>query len=172
MPRPESAKSTISPFGSWRSPITSDAIVRGSIGLGQIALDGDDVLFTEIRPAEKGRSVLVRRTGDGRLTDVTPPGLNVRTRVHEYGGGDYLFTGGTAYFSNFTDQRVYRQDEGSDPRPITPKADLRFADYQLDGQRHRLICVREDKRLLESREDVNTLVALDIEGDESGGRVL
>jgi dipeptidyl aminopeptidase/acylaminoacyl peptidase len=172
MPHRETEKSQISPYGSWKSPISSDLIVRGSFGLGQLALDGDDILFIEIRPAEKGRSVLVRRAKDGRIADVTPPGLNVRTRVHEYGGGDYLFSGGTAYFSNFEDQRVYRQDPGSEPRPLTPKADLRFADYQLDAQRHRLICVREDKRLLESPEDVNAVVALDIDGDDSGGRVL
>src|SRR5712691_3366552 len=100
------------PCGSWKSPISSDLIVRGSVGLGQLAFDGDDVLFTEIRPAEKGRSVLVRRSRGGTSADVTPQGFNVRTRVHEYGGGDYLARDGVVFFSNFADQRVYRHEAG------------------------------------------------------------
>jgi dipeptidyl aminopeptidase/acylaminoacyl peptidase len=159
--------------GSWKSPITSELIVRGLVGLGQLALDGDDLYFTEMRPAEKGRSVLVRRakTATGP-SDVTPEEFNVRTRVHEYGGGDYLVRDGTVYFSNFADQRVYRQNPGGTPVPITPEENLRFADYQLDAPRRRLLCVREDKRVIESTEDVNTLVALDLDGDVAGGRVL
>jgi dipeptidyl aminopeptidase/acylaminoacyl peptidase len=159
--------------GSWKSPITSELIVRGLVGLGQLALDGEDVYFTEMRPAEKGRSVLVRRAkGAAVNTDVTPPDFNVRTRVHEYGGGDYLVRDGTVYFSNFADQRVYRQDPGRAPSPITPDENFRFADYQLDARRRRLLAVREDKRVVESKEDINTLVALDLGGDLSGGRVL
>jgi dipeptidyl aminopeptidase/acylaminoacyl peptidase len=160
------------PSGSWKSPITSDLIVRGSIGLGQLALDRGELYFTEMRPSEKGRSVLVRRSKDGTIADVTPPDFAARTRVHEYGGGDYLVENGVVYFSNFQDQRVYRHDPGSVPRPLTPEAPLRFADYRLDARRKRLICVREDKRLIESREDVNTIVALDIDGDLHEGRVL
>jgi dipeptidyl aminopeptidase/acylaminoacyl peptidase len=159
--------------GSWKSPITSELIVRGLVGLGQLAFDGEDVYFTEMRPAEKGRSVLVRRIkGAIDNTDVTPADFNVRTRVHEYGGGDYLVRAGTVYFSNFADQRVYRQAPGSVPVPLTPEENFRFADYQLDARRRRLLCVREDKRLVEGTEDVNTLVAIDVDGDAAGGRVL
>ena len=174
----EAVARAIAPYGSWKSPISSDLIVRGSIGLGQITFDGDDILFTEMRPSEKGRSVLVRRSGD-RTFDVTPSDFNVRTRVHEYGGGDFLVEDGVVWFSNFTDQRVYRQDPSAHPRPITAEAQVRFADYRLDAKRRRLICVREDKRLLESREDVNTIVALDTgdalhgaPSDDAVGRVL
>ena len=60
------------PSGSWRSPITSDLIVKGLIGLGQIAIEGADIFWTEMRPSEKGRSVLVRRKPDGEIADVTP----------------------------------------------------------------------------------------------------
>jgi dipeptidyl aminopeptidase/acylaminoacyl peptidase len=158
--------------GSWRSPITSDVIVKGVVSLGQIAVDGDDIFWTEMRPSEKGRSVLVRRSPDGEVADVTPAGFSARTRMHEYGGGDYLVHEGTAYFSNFTDQRVYVQSGRSVPRALTPEDKLRFADYRLDSRRRRLLCVREDKRLVESNEDVNTIVAIDLEGDAAGGRVL
>ena len=162
----------MTPYGSWKSPITSDLLVAKSVSLGQLALDGDDIYWTEARPGEGGRSVLVRRTADGTISDVTPPGFNVRTRVHEYGGGDYLVRAGTVYFSNFDDQRIWRQEPGHAPRPLTAEPKLRFADYVLDADRGRLLCVREDKRLVESREDVNTLVAVRIDGDPAGGRVL
>lgn len=43
---------------------------------------------------------------DGSVFDATPPpasGLNARTRVHEYGGGEHLALGdGRLVFSNFS----------------------------------------------------------------------
>src|SRR5262249_58457627 len=90
------------------SPITSDLIVSGTIGLGEIQLDENDVYWIESRPAEAGRCVIVRRTPDGRTTDVTPPPFNARTRVHEYGGGSYLVSDGAIFFSNFAVWCVYR----------------------------------------------------------------
>src|SRR6476659_3419450 len=87
------------PYGSWKSPIISDVIVKGAIGLGQIALDGEDIYWLEGRPQEGGRNVVVRRTPDGRIADVTPMPFNVRTRVHEYGGGAYTVASGTLFFS-------------------------------------------------------------------------
>ena len=135
---------TTSPYGSWASPITTDLIVAESVGLGQIALDGDDVYWVELRPLEAGRQVVVKRTPDGAGLDVTPAPFNVRTRVHEYGGGAYAVSGGTVYFTNFADQRVYRQPAGQDPCPITPEEDIRHADFEVDLARSRLVCVQEN----------------------------
>ncbi|MBA3806536.1 MAG: S9 family peptidase, partial [Acidobacteria bacterium] len=103
------------PYGSWKSPITSELIVTGSVGLYQPILDGEDVYWMEMRPSEGGRSVIVRRSRDGQTEDATPPPFNARTRVHEYGGGDYVVLDGTIYFSNFSDQRLYRQTSLSEP---------------------------------------------------------
>jgi hypothetical protein len=133
----------IAPYGTWKSPITSDVIVSESITIGQTALDGDDIYWTEMRPAEGGRYVVVRRAPDGTARDVTPAPFNARTRVHEYGGGAYAVDAGTLYFSNFADQRLYRQRCG-EPRPLTPAAAYRYADYCIDRARNSLICVRED----------------------------
>src|SRR5215471_14416690 len=132
------------PLGSWKSPITSDLIVSGTIGLGEIVLDGDDIYWTESRPSEGGRSVIVRRAIDGNTTDMTPPPFNARTRVHEYGGGSFAITGDTIYFSNFADQRLYRQTPGSTPQPVTSSEKMCYADAVIDHLRNRLICVRED----------------------------
>ncbi len=160
----------IAPFGTWKSPISSDLIVGEMIRLGQATLDGDDTYWSEGRPAEGGRNVLVRRTPDGQIQDVTPAGFNVRTLAHEYGGGAFLVAGGVVYFANFTDQRVYRQrlqDDGgwSEPEPITPPNGLRYADFVLDRTRNRLICVCEDHSHAKADNDAdNTLVAVPLDG--------
>ena len=106
---------TKSPFGSWPSPLSAARVTAGALRLDQIQLDGEDVYWIEGRASEGGRSVIVRRSPDGEISDVTPPGFNVRTRVHEYGGGAYTVDEGTIYFSNFADQRIYRQQPGKAP---------------------------------------------------------
>ena len=160
----------IAPYGSWKSPITSDLIVAGTIALGQIALDGDDVYWVEQRPTEGGRNVIVRYSADRRTVDVTPAPFNARTRVHEYGGGPFTVSDGTLYFSHFADQRLYRQVGAEAPHPLTPETPLRYADAIVDRRRQRLICIREDHRPTD-REAVNTVVSIDLTtGGE--GRVL
>ena len=155
---------TVSPYGSWKSPITSDLIVSGTVGLGQIAIDGDDIYWIEGRPSEAGRSVIVRRTPDGKITDVTPAPFNVRTRVHEYGGGSFAVAAGVVYFSHFADQRIYCQRLDSQPEPLTPAANCRYADVIVDNQRNRLICVREDHA--GEGEAVNTIVSINLDNGE------
>ena len=158
---------TIAPYGSWKSPITAESIVADSVGLGQIELEGDDIYWVEMRPQEGARNVVVRRSSDGSVTDVTPAPFNVRTRVHEYGGRSFVVDEGTIYFSNFADQRVYRRDPGSEPRALTPEVDLRYADSVVDRRRGRIICIRED-HTVEGQEAVNTLVSLDLEHGGEG----
>jgi dipeptidyl aminopeptidase/acylaminoacyl peptidase len=159
----------VTPYGSWKSPITSDLIVKGSIGVGMVALDGVDVYWIEMRPSEAGRYVIVRHTPDGQATDVTPKPFNARTRVHEYGGGDYVVAGGTVYFSNFEDQRLYKQSLNSQPAPLTPAVEMRYADPIVDKERGRVICVREDHT--GGGEAVNTLVSINVD-DGNDARVL
>ena len=153
---------TTASYGSWKSPITTGLIVSGAVGLGQIALDGDDVYWVEMRPAEGGRMVIVRRSGDGATADATLEPYSARTRVHEYGGGAFLVVDGTVFFSNFADQRMYRQGPGDEPRAITPEAPFRYADGVFDAERGRIICVREDHT--GDEEPVNAIVAVDAEG--------
>ena len=163
-------ESRIAPCGSWKSPITSDLIVADTIGLDAPRFDGDSTYWLEMRPSEGGRLVLVRRSADGRATDLTPQPYNVRTRVHEYGGGAYTVAEGVVVFSNFKDQRLYRLDPGGAPRAITPEAGLRYADAVFDRGRNLLFCVREDHR--GPGEAINTLARVKCDGDESGGEVI
>ncbi len=141
--------------------------------LGYVSIDGDDTYWLEGRPREGGRNVLVRRSADGRTHDAIPREANVRTRVHEYGGGAYLVADGTAYYSNFADQRVYATDcrTGSPPQPLTPEGALFYADYTIDPARTRLVCVREDhspqghpQRDGDAHEPTNTLVSIPLGG--------
>jgi len=164
----------ISPYGSWASPITSDLIAAEAIRLDQIALAGDAIFWTESQPQKQGRTFLYRSVGGGEPEPVTPDDenrFNVRTRVHEYGGGAVAVDEGAVIFSNFADQRLYRQDFGQQPRPITPlpasgPADaLRYADGVFDGRRGRMICVREDHT--GGGEAVNALVGVDLAGSEA-----
>ena len=126
--------------------------------------DGEDLYWSELRPDEAGRIVVCRREPNGVITDVTPPGFNARTRVHEYGGGHFAVSGGTVWFINFKDQRLYRQDAVVEPQPITPAIDVRHADMAVDTRRGRLLAVRED-HTTGAPEAVNTLVSLDCNGD-------
>lgn len=151
------------PFGSWKSPITSELIVSETVQLDQIAADGQEIYWVEMRPAESGRSVIMRWSRDGQTSELSPAPFDARTRVHEYGGGAFAVADGTVFFSNFLDQRLYRQELGSEPRPITPVGALRYADGVVDRRRGRLVCVSED-HTVGPREPVNTLVSLPLEG--------
>jgi dipeptidyl aminopeptidase/acylaminoacyl peptidase len=152
------------PYGSWKSPITTDLIVAETTGLGQIVLEGDDTYWAESRPSEGGRVVIMKRAPNGDTTEINPRSYNARTRVHEYGGGAFLVSVGVVYFANYEDQRLYRQEPAGEPRPITPEADMRYADGVIDRQRGRIICVREDHT--GPSEAVNALVSLDIDGQK------
>jgi dipeptidyl aminopeptidase/acylaminoacyl peptidase len=153
------------PHGSWRSPISSDLIVRGVVGLKGLALDGQDVYWLESRPGEGGRNAIVRHSPDGRTEDVTPRSFSARTRVHEYGGGDCTAHAGTVYFSNFSDQRLYRQLPGQEPQALTAENDRRYADMMVDASRDRIVAVRENHTNVE-REPINELVGIGLENDE------
>ena len=153
------------PYGSWKSPITSESIVAEAVGFGGVALDGPDIYWLESRPSEGGRRVIVRRTPDGETVDMTPRPFNVRTRVHEYGEGDFTVVDGVIYFTSFEDQRLYRQPMGGEPRPVTaapdPAGGLRYADFVVDSPRDRLVCVHEDHTTGEP-EPVNTVAAVSL----------
>ena len=157
---------TVAPFGAWRSPIRIEDVVGDVIALAEPWIDGDDVFWIEGRPAEEGRRVLVRAAADGSTADLTPSPFNVRSRVHEYGGGSYVVAGGVVVFSDFGDGRLYRLDPGSEGAvPITPEMAWRHADIRSDPTRRRYVAVREDHT--GTGLPTNTIVAIPLDGGES-----
>jgi dipeptidyl aminopeptidase/acylaminoacyl peptidase len=150
----------VSGYGTWKSPLTAARVTAGLLRFDHLVVDGDDLYWTEGRAAEGGRYVVVRRTPHGSITDVTPAEFNVRTRVHEYGGAAYTVHHGTVYFSNFTDQRLYRQEAGKAPHAIT-KDGFFYAEPCVDAARARLVCVREDHR---GSDVVNEIAAVAFDG--------
>lgn len=172
------------PYGAWHSPVPASALTDGRVSIEEVRIDGPDTYWLEGRPAEAGRVVLVRHHGGtGSVADVTPPPLNVRSRVHEYGGGAYAVADRTVVLSHAGDGRVYRGAVGGDATlpgpdaepgtaavPITPDgADVRFGGLVLRGEH--VLAVREDHR--GDGEPANALVLLDLEGPNTDyGRVL
>ncbi len=156
----------VAPYGSWRSPISSSLVASGQVALHELTYADGAVYWAEGRSTEGGRSVVVRCDADGSIEDVTPGGYIVRSRVHEYGGGSYVVHGGVVYFSNDADQRLYRQEPGQQPLPITPEPDharaLRYADGRVTPDGRSLVCVRERHR--DAGEPVNELVVLPTDG--------
>lgn len=152
----------VAAFGAWDSPISAESLAAHSVRLGGVELDGEDVYWTERRPAEQGRYVVVRQR-QGAREDVLLPPHGARTLVHEYGGRCMTVVDGTLYFSNFDDQGLYRQRPGQPPEPVAQVDGLRFADPVLDARSGQLICVCEDHREA-GKEAVNSLVAVALDG--------
>jgi dipeptidyl aminopeptidase/acylaminoacyl peptidase len=138
----DKAERSILPFGSWPTPVSSELVVRASVGLGGVAVDGRDLWWSELRPEEAGRIVLVRNG-----VDVLAPPWNARTAVHEYGGGAWWVSAGTVWFTNWADQRLYRIVPGGEPVAVTEEPRVargdRYADGAVHPNQHSLVCVRE-----------------------------
>jgi dipeptidyl aminopeptidase/acylaminoacyl peptidase len=155
------------PYGSWPSSIDAAAVARGGrrLAFPVIAADGA-VWWAEGRPSEGGRVVLMRREPGGEPAAVTPDQTNVRTRVHEYGGGAWcVVDSDLVVFVDFSDQRLYRQRLGAEPVAISPEPPspgaLRYADMRPTPDGSTLVCVRERDT---EGEPVNEIVSLSLDG--------
>jgi dipeptidyl aminopeptidase/acylaminoacyl peptidase len=155
----------VAPYGAWRSPIRIEDVVGDVIQLAEPWIDGDDIFWVEGRPGEGGRRTLVRAAADGSTSELTPAPFNVRSRVHEYGGGSYVVVGGIVVFSHFADGRLYRLDPGAEAAvPITPDGPWRYADLRPDLVRRRFYAVREDHS--GEGEATNTIVTIPLDGGD------
>jgi dipeptidyl aminopeptidase/acylaminoacyl peptidase len=157
---PNHIASQIAPFGSWKSPITSDLIVGDTVRLGQVHIHGNDIYWTEGRPKQEGRDVLVRHSQGADNIDLTSAPYSVRSRANEYGGGSYVISANAIYFCNNEDQKIYRLDQQG-ISALTTGEKLRYADSLLDAKHQRLIAVREDHRAGD-HEPINTIIAIDL----------
>jgi dipeptidyl aminopeptidase/acylaminoacyl peptidase len=158
---------TVAPHGSWSSPITVDLVANeGGVGYSYLSPTEEGLYWLESRPEEKGRLALVYQPRGGEAVDVVPAEFNVRSRVHEYGGGAWFRDGDVVFCSNFDDSRLHRIDSpGAEPRPITPESPephaLRYADGRVFADGRLIVCVRESHGDGEPR---NELVVLPTDG--------
>jgi len=159
--------SPVAPYGSWASPIEATTVASAGRRLGAAAIAADGALWwAEGRPEEGGRVALMRRPPGGEPEAVTPAGTNVRTRVHEYGGGAWcLVEPDLVLFVDFADQRLYRLRLGTDPVAISPEPPrpgaLRYADMDVAPDGGSVVCVRERDT---DSEPVNEVVLLPLDG--------
>ena len=148
------------PYGSWPSPVSARSLVAGVVGLSSLTAHDRTLYWLEGRPEEGGRTVLVQH-GDSGTLDLTPAPYNVRSRVHEYGGGAYTVDDLGIWFVNFADQNLHHLDAGGTITQLTHSdSDTRFADFVVDARRNRLITVVEQHR--SDAEPENYLAAIDL----------
>lgn len=154
---------TVAPYGTWDSPVTTDLITRGAVGLGQPAADGADIYWTEFRSWEAGRTAIVRRAPDGAAADVIPAPFNVRSRVHEYGGDAYCVADGVVWFVDFATQGLYRVAPGGPPERVFQADGVALGEPVWDAAHRRVLLISEDARDAR-REPVNRLSAVGPDG--------
>ena len=83
------SQKTVAAYGTWASPISAEMVARAGVRLTMPWIEDDVVWWLEGRANEDGRVALVRRLPNSDMTDAVPAGFNVRSSVHEYGGGAY-----------------------------------------------------------------------------------
>lgn len=178
------------PYGAWPSTITSQTLTQGLSQLNEPKLVDGSCYWLESNPENKGRTIIMCKDPSGKIIAVTPRTMNVRTRIHEYGGGSYCIHDNYAYFTNDSDQRIYRctlpntlasPDKTVDkrleglssgcniagqPEALSPEGAYRYADFCIDEQRQQLICVCEIHKET-SQEPENCIVALQLDGSST-----
>ncbi|WP_339724397.1 S9 family peptidase [uncultured Paraglaciecola sp.] len=150
---------TTAAYGAWQSPITAASIFEASDNVSYLTVENDQLYFVESKASANGKNVLFKLSPQNTAIKLTSTEVSVRTRVHEYGGRPYLVDGDTIYYSQFTNQKIYRVSQNSAAEAITSEK-LRYMDCIADHKNNRLICVREDHRGI--GEPINTLVAISL----------
>lgn len=166
-------------YGSWPSPIDAALAAAHDGRPEDVDFAGDEVWWTEPRPAEGGRRALVRRRADGTQETVLPAPWNVRSRVIEYGGRAWAAVtdarGPLVVFAHFPDQRLYAwRPDGGEPRPLTPVSTvgggLRWAEPRIHPERGEVWCVLEEFTGDGPADVRRVLAAVPLDGSAAGDR--
>jgi len=161
---------TIAPYGSWKSPISAQMLVAGAVGINEVVPDDDRIWWAESRPDESGR-IAIMCCEDGHTREVTPKDANVRTTMHEYGGGAWWADAGTLWYIDYQDQRIRQIDASGNTLTLSPEVEqagalpkgLRYADLRPTPDHRWLVCVCE-KHTEQQNEPENFLVAISTSG--------
>ncbi len=153
----------VRPFGAWPSTVSARIVAGQSLRFGLLQSNGEAAFWSETRPDEKGRVTIMRAAAGGSPRELLPASFSARSRVHEYGGGEFLVAGDDIYFVNDADQDIYLLQPPAAPRRLTDETALRFADMDYDARRRRLVAVGE-RHEGDGHHPENLLVAVDLEG--------
>lgn len=159
---------TTTPFGLWPSPLAAETVAGSSRRLGIVQGDGPWVYWVEGRPSEQGRQVIMRAQPGTPAQDVLPAPYSARSKVHEYGGGDFRVSGEIVYFVGDADQDIYALRIGEAPERLTKEPRIRFADMIVDAKRQRLIAVAERHPASDHRPPQNFLAEIKLAGAARG----
>ena len=155
------------PYGAWPSPISAASLVGGTPAVGEVCADGADLWWSEQRPSESGRTALVKRSANGSLAEPLGADVNVRTRVHEYGGGAWYVQDGVLFYVEFADQRLRKLEPGTEPLLLTAEPEVpggdRYADGRLSPDGSWFVCIRE-RHSADGAEPTNEIVAVATDG--------
>ena len=154
----------VAPFGAWVSPVTTDLMTAAAISLGALTVDGDSLVLARRAPERGGRTVLCRRGADGDIEELTPAPINVGSRVHEYGGGAFGVEDGVIVYSERKDGSIWIIEPGAPPRRIATPEGCRYADFEFDSARRRVLAIREDHRDRPPTNPEAAIVALPLDG--------
>lgn len=145
----------------WPSSIAPETMSRGGARYAFPTLHARGALFTESRPWDAGRNVIVLSDTEGQLRDLIPAPFSARCKVHEYGGLPYVTSGDTLYFIEQKDGRVYKTNlDGAAPMAVSAPSPFRLCEPILDATRNRLLFVGELHA--EGAKVENGIVALDL----------
>lgn len=108
--------------------------------------DRGQLCWLESLTGEGGRLALKQQTSSGERI-ITPPGFQVRSRVHEYGGKCFCVVGDQVYFNHYADGRIYCQSlhDGQLPVAVVEEdaAVLGYADLHYLAHPGAIVAVQE-----------------------------
>ena len=164
------SQTNLAPYGSWKSPINAKLLVSGAVSISEVIPDGEAVWWAESRPEESGR-VAIMRYESGSSVEVTPSNTNVRTLIHEYGGGSWWVQNNTLWFVDYADQRLrqmnYAAGEDSGIKLLSAEPEFskaqRFAEMRPTNDTHWVICICESHSK-NQKEPENQIVAVATDG--------
>jgi dipeptidyl aminopeptidase/acylaminoacyl peptidase len=137
-------------------------LTASGLRLSQPRLRAGAIYWLEGRPLEGGRQVVMRCSDGGTPQELTPADFSVRSRVHEYGGGDYAIGMGALVFSRDEDRRVYVQPvAGGAARPLTDGS-AGYADFAIAPDGRWVVAVEECPQA--GAQPRNRLVAIPLGG--------
>jgi dipeptidyl aminopeptidase/acylaminoacyl peptidase len=149
--------------------VTAEHAVEASLAFDELRLVGDSVLWIETRPRGGGARMLVQWCAALGSRDLTPPGFDVGSGIHAYGGGSYATVPGVVWCSGAKGglHQVTASGTGQPIISAVADVDAMYGDVVEHGGE--LLSVRESAG---STGVGDALVAVPIGGNAGEARVL